>query len=124
MARLRVPRAGAALACAALALCGATAGASVSRPHRSVVDPRVNGAAAADGGYYVAWSNGAGGLTVLDDRTGTRTDIALDGPCDRAYVLDASDGLFLVDCRLTGPAGTETHQLVINAVGGEVADLV
>src|SRR4051812_32595471 len=124
MRRSRVPGVCAALACAATALCGSGAGASVSRPHRSLVDGSVNGAAAADGGHLVAWSDGAGGVTVLDDRAGIRTDVPLDRPCDRVYVLDGSDGLFLVDCRVTGPAGNETHQLVLDADHGDVSDLV
>src|SRR4051794_14329798 len=99
------------------------AGARVSHPHRSVVAAKVNGAAAPDGDHLIAWGNGTGSLRLFDDRFGTRGDVALGPACDRPYAIDGSHGLFLVGCRVNGLAGTETHQLVVDALDSEITPL-
>lgn len=112
----------AALALVAAGLSAAPSGAAVSRPHRSVVAAGVNGAAAADGGHLVAWGDDAG-LNVLDDRAGTTISLPLYRPCDNVYALDGSDGVFLVNCRVFGPAGTESHQLIADVASGTITPL-
>ena len=110
------------LALVAAGVAAAPSGAAVSRPHRSVVAAGVNGAAAVDGGHLVAWGDDDG-LTVLDDRTGDTTDLPLYRPCDKVYPIDGSQGVFLVNCRVFGAAGTESHQLVAEAGSGTVSEL-
>jgi hypothetical protein len=90
----------------------------------SVVAREIGGAAGIDGGHLAAWGDRAGDLVVLDDVTGSRTTMALGGTCARVYAIDASDGLVLVDCGTSGPAGPETHQLVVDVPTGAVTDLV
>jgi hypothetical protein len=99
--------------------CAPTASAKVD-----VEAKAIGGAVAVDGGHLVAWGDRAGTLTVLDDQTGAKTAIALDRPCDHIYAIDGSNGLFLVDCGITGPVGPETQQLVVDAATGDVTDLV
>jgi hypothetical protein len=53
-----------------------------------------------DGGHLVAWAKPDGRVIVLDDRTGSRTPIVLEGGCEGAVVYDGSDGFFLVDCHM------------------------
>src|SRR4051812_21739005 len=116
--------------CAALALCALVGGPAaaarphVSTPHRTVVEQRVNGAAAADGAHLVAWGNDAGALHVLDDSSGFATDIDLGRQCRSVLALDASHGDFLVSCRISVATGVETQQLVVEAATGELTDLV
>jgi hypothetical protein len=122
MRRPRAPGVCAALALAAVGLGAVPAGAGISRPHRTLVVARVNGAAAADGGHFVAWG-ASDGLTVLDDRNGDTTNLALGRPCAQVHALDGSAGVFLIACRVPGAAGTETHQLVGEVDTATVTDL-
>lgn len=107
----------------ATALTAGPAAADVSHPSRSVVASEVNGAAAPDGEHLVAWGNGAGSLRLFDDRFGTRGDVALGPACARPFAIDGEHGLFLVSCKMTGVAGTETRQLVVDAANGDVTPL-
>src|SRR3954468_15964377 len=118
----RVRAACAALVVAVAGLSAIPSGAAVSRPQRSVVAAGLNGAAAADGGHLVAWGDDDG-LTVLDDRTRDTTSVPLGRTCDKVYALDGSQGAFLVDCRVFGVAGTESHQLVAEAGSATVTEL-
>lgn len=100
-----------------------SADAKVSRPHISVVAKAIGGAAAVDGGDLAAWGDRAGALAVLNDRTGEQTTVALERPCTHIYAIDASDGLLLINCGVSGLTGPETQQLVVEADTGAITDL-
>src|SRR3954469_5299935 len=98
----------------ALVFAGA-AGASVSKPKRSVVVRAVVDAAS-DGGRLVAWGEGGapGTLVLRDDKSGARRRLPLDRDCDRVSVVDASRGKVLASCR--GP----NTWMVVGAKAGEI----
>jgi hypothetical protein len=99
------------------------AAAAVSHPKKTVLARGIGGAAAVDGDHLVGWGGGHGRLAVYDDRTRTKTLFDLDRHCSRIVPIDASRGLFLINCGVNGAEGPETFPLVFDTATGTTTDL-
>jgi hypothetical protein len=106
-----------------VALPAAVAAAPFSKPRSFVVTKRTGGAAAVDGSHFAAWGGGRGQVTVLDERTLARYLFGLGRDCDRVLPLSGGGGHFLVNCGVSGAAGAENHEYLLDAADGSATSL-